>query len=125
MNKGMNIYEMSKEINKNAHDKGFWENGIDIPKKLLLSISELCEAMEADRKDNFCKQERAGGTYFMDINFIENFEECIKDTFEDELADAVIRIFDLAFEMKIDLPAHIESKHRYNCTRQKMHNKKY
>lgn len=121
----MNIYEISEQINKNAHDKGFWDEGIDKPKKLLLAVSELCEAMEADRKDRYCKQEKSGGTYLEDKYFLKNFEGHIKDTFEDELADAAIRIFDLAFEMNIDLSSHIAAKHRYNCTRPKMHNKKY
>ncbi|MEO9257376.1 MAG: hypothetical protein ABI207_03280 [Crocinitomicaceae bacterium] len=128
----MDIKEISKEINKNAHDKGFWDEGIDIPKKLLLAVSELCEAMEADRKDrntdtNYLDEMIAEGYTWKnsEYSFINSFEKSIKDSFEDELADAAIRIFDLAFEMGIDLPKHIEMKHRYNCTRPKMHNKKY
>jgi NTP pyrophosphatase (non-canonical NTP hydrolase) len=49
----------------------------------------------------------------------------VKDTFEDELADAAIRIFDLAHSKGIDLQKHIEAKMRYNATREHMHGKKY
>ena len=60
-----------------------------------------------------------------DKDFIEHFEKTEKDTFQDELADAVIRILDLAEHFEIDLQAHIKAKHRYNTTREFMHGKKY
>jgi hypothetical protein len=41
-----------------------------------------------------------------------------------ELADAVIRCFDLAEAMKIDLPALIELKHQYNKSRPFKHGNK-
>lgn len=122
----MDIYSISEQINKNAHDKGFWDEGIDIPKKLLLAVSELTEAMEADREDNFSAYGIVELNEVLDTNyFVLEFEKEYKHSFEDELCDAAIRIFDLAYEMKIDLSKHIEAKHRYNCTRPKMHNKKY
>lgn len=66
---------------------------------LCLVISELMEAVEADRRD----KHRASVDYLKlqmehaidDDDFTHNFECFIKDTVEDELADAAIRILDL------------------------------
>lgn len=126
----MDIKEISKQINDNAHAKGFWDKGVDVPEKLMLVVSELSEAMEADRIDKYMKMHLDGAPAFQTDApyhaFEGSFKECVKDTFEDELADAAIRIFDLAYEMGIDLSWHIEQKVRYNAGRPKMHGgKKY
>lgn len=122
----MNIKEISKQINDNAHAKGFWDNGMNIPEKLMLIVSEVSEAMEADRNGILMEFGIQSINEVRDDFFEEDFKHYVKDTFEDELADACIRIFDLAFEMKIDLSAHIEAKVRYHANRPKMHGgKKY
>jgi len=125
----MDIQEISKRINDNAHVKGFWDNGIDIPEKLMLIVSELSEAMEADRINKFMphySKISAINGWTGDDDFTESFKKYAKDTFEDELADAAIRIFDLAFQMGFDLSAHIEAKTRFNEMRPHMHGgKKY
>lgn len=53
------------------------------------------------------------------------FKENIKDTFEDELADTVIRILDLCGARGIDLEKHIYLKLKYKATRERMHGKNY
>ena len=55
----------------------------------------------------------------------EAFEHCIKDSFEDEITDAVIRLFDLAAGLNINLDKHIEAKLAYNRSRDRFHGKKY
>ena len=45
------------------------------------------------------------------------FENTIKDTFEDEMADTVIRILDICGKMKIDIEWHIVKKLEYNKLR--------
>ena len=55
----------------------------------------------------------------------ENFRELIKDSLEDELADAVIRIADMCGYLGIDLEKHIELKMKYNATREYKHGKRY
>lgn len=72
-----------------------------------LIISELMEAVEADRKGYRADWE-AFEKYEGRISFTENFERHIKDTVEDELADACIRIFDLAGYKNIDLELESE-----------------
>ena len=54
-----------------------------------------------------------------------NFQDYIKDSFEDEIADAVIRLFDLTEGFGIDLEKHIRMKLNYNKTRPYKHGKKY
>lgn len=67
---------------------------------LCLVISELMEAVEADRKgmhanrdifDYYMKQRRRD-----DDEFMYAFKHDVKDSMEDELADACIRLLDLA-----------------------------
>lgn len=53
------------------------------------------------------------------------FETYIKDTFEDELADTVIRILDLCGARGIDIERHINLKLKYNRSRERMHGKAY
>jgi NTP pyrophosphatase (non-canonical NTP hydrolase) len=130
----MNIQEISKKINENAKTKGFWDNGVDIPEKLMLIVSEVSEAMEADRVEGYCQRnefDRVRGSYPEDHeHYLQEseswFKENVKDTFEDELADVAIRVFDLAYQMGIDLSWHIEKKVQYNASRPRMHGgKKY
>jgi len=86
--------------------------------------------MEADRIDkrsdeslNGIPDSQEDCPFFVFESF---FKKNIKDTVEDELADAVIRIFDLAYEMDIDLAWHIAMKVRYNEKRPFKHGgKKY
>ena len=62
---------------------------------LCLVISELMEAVEADRKGSHADFE-AFNKYCDRIDFKENFERQIKGTVEEELCDACIRLLDLA-----------------------------
>lgn len=82
---------------------------------LCLVISELMEAVEADRKEKHANMNKFNQKmdYFLyelqlygesyDIAYREMFEDHIKDTVEDELADACIRLLDLAGLRKADL----------------------
>ena len=122
----MEIKQLSEEIHKTAVEKGFWNKSQNVGEKLMLIVSELAEALEADRNGSHTKQpisDVSGWTN--DEDFSRKFEQVVKDTFEDELADATIRIFDLAEHFNVDLTAHIKAKMRYNKTRPFMHNKKY
>ena len=71
----------------------------DIPKCLMLIVSELSEALEGDRKD------------LMDEHLPH------RKMFEVELADALIRIGDLAGHTGIDLAGATAEKLEYNNTR--------
>lgn len=126
----MNLKELGYKIHSNAKSKGFWNKERNTGEMLMLIVSEISEALEADRKGR-----SADWTYddppiinahnYDDEGFNELFEREVKDTFEDELADAVIRIIDLSYSRGIDLEWHIEQKMRYNALRSHMHGKKY
>lgn len=122
----MRIKELAKDIHRNAVNKGFWDINDNVGEKLMLVVSELGEAMEAHRADKFTAISVSNVTCREDDKeFNEYFKRDIKDTFEDELADSIIRLLDLSERLNIDIEAHIEAKMRHNLSRPKLHGKKY
>ena len=85
--------------------KGFWEKERNVGEMLMLVVSELGEAIEAHRTRNFGLEQ--------------------KDTFEDEIADAVIRLFDLCGGLGIDLEKQMKWKTAFNKNREVRHGKAY
>ena len=127
----MNIKETAQAIHQINKDKGFWDKERNTGELLMLVTSELAEALEADRKGWVADKQRMQ-ILQKDCNWEDNkavlknvFDSDIKDTFEDEIADAVIRLFDLAEGMNIDLEFHIKHKMEYNQTRERLHGKAY
>lgn len=122
----MKINDTSKVIHTINVEKGFWENPRNKGELLMLVVSELAEALEADRKNRYTSTDVKKITALAkDENFIHEFTTHVKDTFEDEIADAVIRLLDMSAGLGIDLEKHIEAKLRYNASRPKKHGKKY
>jgi NTP pyrophosphatase (non-canonical NTP hydrolase) len=121
----LGIQELAKDIHENALKKGFWEDA-NIGEKLMLIVSELSEALEADRKNRYFKKEiGAVNGWVYDKDFEEHFTTDVKDTFQDELADVFIRLLDLSTYLGIDLLGHVIAKNRYNKSRPYKHGKKY
>lgn len=122
------INELSNEIHKNNIAKGFYEDEKNIGEMLALIHSEVSEALEADRKGRYAGEGAADYVVKNSHNdnyFQELFKRDIKDTFEDELADIMIRVMDLAAHKKINLEAHIALKVRFNTLRPYKHGKRY
>lgn len=113
------LNKLSKQINNFVVEAGF--DGNDVPLRTALIHSEISEAFEAYRKDKFVnlsEKEKRGISALNEIEqFKEAFEKSVKDTFEDELADSVIRLLDLCAKLDIDIEYHVEQKMRYNETR--------
>lgn len=122
------INELAKEINQNAVNKGFYDVEKNIGEMLALIHSEVSEALECDRKDKYFKTLRLPLSNYEklpDDLFKVQFAQDVKDTFEDELGDIMIRVMDLAGYRNIDLEQHIKAKMRFNSLREHKHGKRY
>lgn len=121
------INELSKEIHSRNIEKGFYEKEKNTGEMLCLIHSEVSEALEADRKGCYANVPcfEAFSDFDRPKSDAFSFESTIKNTFEDELADIMIRVMDLAAFKGIDLEKHIELKMKYNLKREKYHGKKY
>lgn len=92
----LHIRDMAQLIHQNAINHGWWETQRPIPELLALVHSEASEAFEAFRNG--------------DDNHIG-----------EELADIVIRVFDMAEGLGIDIEDEIVRKHEFNKTRAYRH----
>lgn len=112
-------------------EKGFTPQ--PVATNLMLIVSELGEACEADRKNRHADFKSYDSVYIDTLlecgSTIHSgniaFERCIKDTFEDEIADAFLRLMDLCGTMNIDIEKHIRMKAEYNKLRPTKHGKAY
>lgn len=116
------------ELNAACHeqDMRMQVNGFDfpgIPTALMLVVSELTEAMECDRHYKFCQQIPSVRRMddLNDEQFKLQFEEQVKDTFQDEIADAFLRLMHLCGALNIDIEQFIKLKARYNAMREFKH----
>lgn len=106
----MQIKDLVKEAHENAKKHGFWEDyspafekslvNNAIGNRLMLIVSEVAEAQDGLRKDDF-----------------ENFKE--------ELADIIIRTCDLAGGLNINLESEIAKKMEKNKHRGYKHGKSF
>ncbi len=101
----MNLNELRDKAYRNAVTYGFHDEELSNEHCLCLVISELMEAVEADRKGRLGK--KCKSRFDIDYNrypalveeekrFKSSFEKNVKDSLPDELADAAIRLLDLA-----------------------------
>lgn len=111
---------MQADAHRNSFEKGFWDEAkradgtlipglveAEIPKKLMLIVSECAEALEEHRDGRLPNEVR-----------VENGKP---EGFPVEIADAVIRIFDLCGALGIDLESAVRLKMAFNATRPHRH----
>ena len=134
----LRINYFCKQHHADVLAKGFTEKQ-PIATKLMLIVSELSEALEADRRNKHADFDLFGKVYdcgMEDLKDIDSqnkeaaayaaaFHSSIKDTFEDEIADAFLRLMDLCGEYNIDIDTHIILKSAYNRLRPAKHGKEY
>lgn len=96
----MNLNELRDRAYKAAIAHGWHEQNLSNEHCLCLVISELMEAVEADRKGKHALriqfEDYMGAMKRSDDEFFYAFKHTIKDSVEDELSDACIRMLDLA-----------------------------
>ena len=107
------------EAHDNSRAHGWWEedriNASTIPEKLMLIVSEASEALEDFRDGNM---EARRLDYTDDDGAVHPGKPI---GFPTELADIVIRVFDLAGYLGIDLEQEIIDKMAFNRTRKRHH----
>lgn len=104
----MNLNELRDKAYQCAVVHGWHEENLSDEHFLCLVISELMEAVEADRKgrhadtkkfnqemDYYIHEMKLYGENY-DKAYRDTFEYYLKDSVEDELSDACIRLLDLA-----------------------------
>lgn len=94
-----NVNQLSEFCYNQSKEAGWHDNEREIGTMLMLIVSEVAEAMEGDRKN------------LMDDHLPH------RKMIEVELADAVIRIGDLAGKLGLDLGGAIDEKLEYNRNR--------
>jgi len=95
------LNELSNKAHEDAVEKGFYSPAPSNSKSILLILSGVSKALEADRNNKHCnlfdlRYHLRTGT---NQEFKSFFKNEIKDTFQDELADICIRLLDYAGSM--------------------------
>lgn len=119
------INTLAKIIHENAKEKGFYLKDKNIVEMLCLIHAEISEALEADRKNKRSIKNIENFKEIDDDEFVTYYNENIKGSFEEEMADIIIRVLDLCAYKNIDIESHIFSKIRFNKTREFLHGKLY
>lgn len=149
-----NLNEIASEVYEANKKKGFYQEFEDLKdavskvsesyipivdrmffaQRLALITSETSETLESNRKNNTFSpptaEKREWKKHLLDDkistdSFNISFENYVKDTEEDEIADQFIRLLDLVGHKKIDIDFHIQAKLKYNSLRPFKHGKKY
>jgi NTP pyrophosphatase (non-canonical NTP hydrolase) len=122
----MNLNELAQAAHDNAVGKGFYQKPLSVAELIMLVVCELAEAVEADRKckwlpaDDLVKELSLGERFDA-----FDYENKVKGSVEEELADSFIRLLDLCGSLGLDIESHIIAKMKYNEGRPFMHGKKY
>lgn len=143
--RGLKLYLEAKNIHDDNCNRGFYDDihemaettedpdiydkieSMFINQQILLTITELSEAVEYMRKhgvdltlDPFTELKLLEGEEKAKV-----FKEKFKDTFQDEIADTFIRLLDLVGYLDIRIDDWMKAKLEYNRQRPYKHGKKY
>jgi NTP pyrophosphatase (non-canonical NTP hydrolase) len=135
MKKSLN--ELRDEAFACAEKQGFHERPMNLGERLMLVVSELSEALEADRAGKWAPRFVFDNMRRNRVPLLDqkpefygqygkyDYETFIRGTVEEEIADAIIRLVDIAGIYGIDLDWHVAAKMAYNKTRPYKHGKNY
>ena len=119
----MTLNLLARAAYENSEIHGFWDDepqpnrgpeahATYLGNKLMLIVGEVSEAHEELRKNTDPRH-----TYYREDGKPEGVAF--------ELADVLIRVFDLAFAIGVDLDAAVAEKAAYNATRPAKHGKAF
>ena len=119
------LNDLAKKVHGLNVAKGFYDEQPSKDRQIMLVVSELSEAYESVRKGRKAHKDFVEVTTESSSCMKEDFELFVKDTEEDEIADAVIRLLDYCGNRGINLDAHINLKLAYNQLRPYKHGKNF
>ena len=94
-----------------AKEKGFWDDPPSEYQSIMLMVSELGEAVEAHRKNKKSVNKNGFDALSGTLSFTDCFETYVKDTFEDEIADIMIRLFDFLGFYEIEFEEYVNDSY--------------
>lgn len=105
----MNLNKLRDEAYKTACEHGFHDKELSDYHCLMLVITELSEAVEADRKGRYVteKEQKEYLSCQKEKFYMYAYDNYIKGTVEEEFADSAIRILDFAGSKDVDLSEYI------------------
>lgn len=86
------VKELVERSFNTSSSHGFHDEEHSDEHYMMLVVSEIGEMVEADRKNRHANL--AGFEKCVGLTWDDRFKDYVKDSFEDELADVVIRLFD-------------------------------
>lgn len=105
---------IAKACHANAEEKGFQSPPQDLATMSLNTIGEICEHWEAFRK------KKLGDPCDKSEGMLDLFGETLTNE-EEEVADQLIRVLDVAARFNIDIAKAVRIKHGFNRTRSHRH----
>lgn len=118
------LNQLASRIAFTNREKGFGDPSLEnIDRKLLLAVSEICEAQDVLRDghapDSVFWHPKDPNRTSGPVGSIENGDK--PDGFSIELADAIIRLLHICSALNIDIAAAVALKVKYNRTRPEKH----
>ena len=107
-----------KEAFDIAKDHGFHDVEFSVNHFIMLIVTEISEMVEADRKNKRCQLnnfDKAVVSLNMDSGFVTKFENQVKDTLEDEMADAARHDKQVKYFMRTKLLVLCIKYRKFQC----------